>query len=213
MGFISSWIKRGACFQALAGGAVWLTLSLLLFADAGIMGRVHTLLLLAALVLVPLALALIAAPKPDPEGRHPLPYRAAVIVHPIAAAALSASFFFPPGLTAAAIASPWALFTGLAALFGLWRLFSRGIAGARSSSDRPSPSPSRWRSPVTTASASSSTRSRSTSPAWLACTAGPTRPSPSSASWPGMRRPGERNQIKLVVNPVVIQSPTEDPCD
>lgn len=128
---IAGWVRRGAFAQAILGGAAWTGASLYLFTGEGLMGRIQTLLLFAVLVLVPLALALAAAP--DKDGRHPLVYRALILLHPFAASSVVASFFFPPGTSAAAFASPWALFTGLVALFGLTRLYRRGIAGARAS--------------------------------------------------------------------------------
>ena len=114
--------------QAGAGGVVAILLGPRLYrADPDIFGPVHILLVVAVLVIAPLALALAASPGPD--GEHPLVHRAAIVVLPFAGVAATASFLFPAGRTAALVAAPWALFALLAAAFGLVRFYRR--KGAR----------------------------------------------------------------------------------
>src|SRR3954451_7488396 len=110
---MTRWSRGNAGF----GGIVWLGWRALFSAERGSMA---TLLLFAVLVLVPLALPLAATP--DRAARHAWPYRAAVYLQPIAALLAAGSFLLPPGPLAAVAAAPWLIFTGLVALFGLWRL-------------------------------------------------------------------------------------------
>jgi hypothetical protein len=91
-------MSRLPLYTAAAGGAAWLALDRRL-SVTGLMGSIHGLLLLAILVLSPLLLSLAATP--DRAGRHPLAYRAAVALHPLAAASATVSFFVPSGTRAA----------------------------------------------------------------------------------------------------------------
>jgi len=120
-------MSRLPLYTAAAGGAAWLALDRRL-SVTGLMGSIHGLLLLAILVLSPLLLSLAATP--DRVGRHPLAYRAAVALHPLAAASATFSFFVPSGTRAALLVVPWLLFTGLVAVFGLMRLLPRGLSRA-----------------------------------------------------------------------------------
>jgi hypothetical protein len=107
---------------------VWLGVLPALLAR-GVMGRIHALLLLSILVLVPLLLSLTATP--DRRGLHPPAYRAAWALFPLASGAATLSVVaFLPGSTAAVLAAPWLLFTLAVAVFGLGRLVPRGPAGA-----------------------------------------------------------------------------------
>jgi hypothetical protein len=92
------------------------------------MGAIHGLLLLAILALTPLLFSVIATP--DRRGRHPLAYRVAVALQPIAAGSAAASFFLATGPRAALLAFPWLVFTLAAAVFGLVRLVPRGLSRA-----------------------------------------------------------------------------------
>lgn len=122
-------MERLATIEALLGGAAWLALLLgPPLAATEVMATIHRLLLLAVLVVAPLALAI--APTPGRARGEPLAYRAALLVEPVAAACAVASFFAPAGARAALLAAPWALFTALVALYGLGRLLSHGLARA-----------------------------------------------------------------------------------
>ena len=81
----------------------------------------EALLLLGPLLAVPLGLRL-AAPTRPLRGR----WRFAARVQPIAAIALVASFAFPQGELAAALAAPWLAFTVLLAMLGVLRFVERG---------------------------------------------------------------------------------------
>lgn len=83
----------------------------------------EALLLLGPLLAVPLGLRL-AAPTRPLRGR----WRFAARVQPLAAIALVASFAFPQGELAAALAAPWLGFTALLALLGVLRFVERGPA-------------------------------------------------------------------------------------
>jgi hypothetical protein len=85
-------------------------------------GLAESLLLLGPLAAVPLGLASAGEPPPRPAAL----YRIVPIVQLPAALCLLASFAFPAGSKAAALAVPWLLFTGLVAVLGLRRLIERG---------------------------------------------------------------------------------------
>ena len=106
--------------SAVVGGLVWMGLLFAPLAVAGPLADVATVLLLGVLVVVPLALDVAATPSRD--GRNAIPYRLAVLVHPIGALGACASFFVPAGQTAAVLVAPWMLFTVFVALEGLRRL-------------------------------------------------------------------------------------------
>ena len=99
---MKTWLRR----SALAGAVAWTALAA--FAPFGLMEK---LFLLAPLVAMPLAFALL----------EPAPWMTAVL-QPFAAAAATASFFLPPGWTAAGLATPWAILTGVALLEALMRI-------------------------------------------------------------------------------------------
>jgi hypothetical protein len=110
--------------SAIAGSLVWLLLfAIPLSADATTAG-IERLLLLAVLVVTPLALPL-AGPA-DRAGRKALPYWAAVRGQPFAAALVVICFLLPAGVLAGLLAAGWLLVTGCVAAYGLVRLLSRG---------------------------------------------------------------------------------------
>ena len=104
----------------MAGSVVWL--GWLTFGDVG---PVEGLLVLSPLVLHPLVLQL-AAQEDDPA----LLRRLLSWLQLPAATALVASFVVDEGTLAAALAAPWLGVTGLTALFGLIRLWRRGLKPA-----------------------------------------------------------------------------------
>lgn len=112
-------------WAVLGGGAIWLVAIAVLRPNPFQWEWAVWLLLLSALVLVPMALGLTATP--EQQGRHPLPWRAAVGLQPPAVLALLAAFALPGGIVAALLAVPWLAVTGLVAWFGLHRLLHRGI--------------------------------------------------------------------------------------
>jgi hypothetical protein len=78
-------------------------------------------LLFAFIVITPLALRLAA----DPQARYPQIYRFAIRFHPIAALCGGVALALSDGLPAKILALPWLLETGLIALWGAARFFSR----------------------------------------------------------------------------------------
>lgn len=119
---------RMARIQAGIGAAAWLVLLAAGLPAPDLPGRIARLLLLAILVLMPLVLALAA--MPDRSGRHPLAWRAAMALYPLAAGCAAASFLVPSGPSAAFLATPWLVLTGLVAFCGLMRLLGRGLVYA-----------------------------------------------------------------------------------
>lgn len=121
-------IRRRVWLFAGAGVAFWALLWLFpLPSDALPIPR---LLMLAMLVVVPLGLALASPPS---DG---LPARLYPVLHgsqPFAALLASIAFYLPPGITAALLAGPWALFCAAVALYGLLRIVPRGFGGAAES--------------------------------------------------------------------------------
>ncbi|HEY7066132.1 MAG TPA: YndJ family transporter [Chloroflexota bacterium] len=117
-------MTRWSRWSAGLGAVVWLGW-LGAFSGGAEQGPIATLLLFAVLVLVPLGLPLAATPTRD--GRHCWAYRAAVYAQPLCALLVLMSFVLPAGPIAALLALPWLGITGLLALFGLWRLRSRGL--------------------------------------------------------------------------------------
>lgn len=114
--------------RALCGSLVVLGLAPGIYrAEPELFGPVHVLLLVAVLVVSPLALALAAIPAA--AGKPPFVYRAASLIWPFAALSTAVAFLFPAGRTAAILAAPWLLFAALAAGFGLQRFYLR--KGAR----------------------------------------------------------------------------------
>jgi hypothetical protein len=113
--FLRPTASRGV-FLALAasGGAAWAVVLVALRPEWAV-----ALLLLAALVCVPLGLALLAD---EEEPGAPRAWRVLFVVQPAAALLLVAAFLPPAGTTAAALAVPWLLVTVLVAALGLRRL-------------------------------------------------------------------------------------------
>ena len=106
--------------SAVVGAVVWLTAAL-----AGTLGTIPRALGLAPLVLVPLGVGM-AAHRPFP-GRAGQLLRAAVWVQPVGALGFTASLALAvDGPTAAALAAPWLLVTGLLGLAALVRTLDRG---------------------------------------------------------------------------------------
>ncbi|MCT9096256.1 YndJ family protein [Haloarchaeobius sp. HME9146] len=106
--------------SALLGGVLWLALVL-----AGDLDAIDRALALAPLVLVPLGIGMAATPPfPGFAGRlHGL----AVTAQPVGAALFVASLVAPVnGPTAALLASPWVLVTGLLGALALVRVRKRG---------------------------------------------------------------------------------------
>lgn len=110
----------------LAGSVIWLVELRRFLGIPTFFGQLNLLLLLAALIVTPLALRLLA--QPDPDGRHSRWYVLAVALQPIAALLLVASLSRPSGLLAGVLAVGWLLLTVLVALYGLSRLRQRGLA-------------------------------------------------------------------------------------
>ena len=110
--------------SASLGGLVWL-LALCVWIPGWLaLDTLKVLLLLALLVIAPLAVPLAASPQ---KGRlHRSLYRLVVILQPFAALIGGASFLLGAGPLAAAAAGVWLLFTALIALVGLLRLFGKG---------------------------------------------------------------------------------------
>lgn len=114
-----TWIRA----STLLGSLAWLLLLGVALPGDTMTATIARLLLLAVLVIIPLALPLAAPPA---GARYAtLPYRAALIAQPFAAGLVVIAFLMPAGLLAASLASGWLLLTGLVALAGLLRLLSR----------------------------------------------------------------------------------------
>lgn len=110
---------RVADASSLAGAVGWV-----LLIATGPLGPVREIIALAMLVLVPLGLRLADTPRRD--GSRTAWYRAAVLGQPLSVVPAVASLTLSQGLTATALAVPWAVTTVLVAGFGLWRLSQRG---------------------------------------------------------------------------------------
>jgi len=109
-------IHRYAMTNSILGGLIWLFLNFLTPNQAQI-GLMESLLLFAIMVLVPMIFALIA--KTDEIRLSSLPFRVAVIIQPVCALFVIASYFFNAGTTAGLLAAPWFLVTALLGLCGL----------------------------------------------------------------------------------------------
>jgi YndJ-like protein len=114
--------------SALLGGLAWLLLFGVALPGDTTTATIGRLLLLAALVVTPLGLLL--AEPPAGDQRAALPYHAALIIQPFAAALVVIAFLTPAGPLAALLASGWLLLAGLAALTSLLRLLARRNARA-----------------------------------------------------------------------------------
>src|SRR5262245_25243097 len=121
---LMSWSRS----SAILGAATWLLLLAAPLPIEASLVPIARLLLLATLVIIPLALPLAAPPERASHAR--LAHRAAMATQPFAAALVVAAFYQPAGPTAALLAAAWLLPTGLAALTGLLRLLARGNAEA-----------------------------------------------------------------------------------
>lgn len=111
--------------SALAGAVVWALVLFIRTAQSFETELINKILLLAVLVVVPLALSLVATP--DVNGKHTLVYRLALIAQPFGAAGVISSFFLVQGIRAALLASVWLALTSLVALYGLWRLSRKAL--------------------------------------------------------------------------------------
>ena len=114
--------------STILGAIAWLLLLAAPLPIEALLEPIARLLLLAALVIVPLALPL-AAPPERARYAH-MAHRAAMVAQPFAAALLVAAFYQPAGPMAALLAAAWLPPTGLAALTGVLRLVARGDARA-----------------------------------------------------------------------------------
>ena len=112
--------------SVLVGGFVWGATLLVLCPRPMDAGWAVALLLLAPLVLVPLALGLIG-----PTAATYRLWRFVVLLQPLAALLLAGAYLLPQGLASATLALPWLGMTGLLALLGLKRLRNRhqGVPG------------------------------------------------------------------------------------
>lgn len=123
----------GAITRSAVGGAAWILFVLLARPAPTDTAWIHALLLLAPLVLVPLALGLLpgggeAGRAGAGPSRHPEPLAVAIRVGQLPAALLLAgAYLVSPGWLAAVLALPWLGVTGLVALGGQGRLRRRGV--------------------------------------------------------------------------------------
>ncbi len=108
--------------SALLGGAAWTVMVAGAAAGRFALDIIALLFLLAPLVVVPLGLDVL---RRRAGGKLALVDRAAHILQPLAAALVVASFFVPPGRTAALLAAGWLVLCGLVGLSGAAR-FLRG---------------------------------------------------------------------------------------
>ena len=106
--------------SAVAGLIVWLLLLLPPSADSAHIELIHKVVFFAVMVIVPLGLSIVA-------GENSALYRLIVFAQPVAAVPAIVSFFVNMGTSAAALASVWLIFAGLVELYGVSRLWSRGL--------------------------------------------------------------------------------------
>jgi len=109
--------------SAAVGVVVWVLLVLTITTDSHETELIHKVVFFSVLVIVPLGLSL----APGEQSSGLFWYRIAVIAQPFAAIITIASFFVNKGSVSAALAASWFVFTGVVALFGLTRLFARGL--------------------------------------------------------------------------------------
>ena len=119
---------RWAYAAVVGGGMAWIVLVLASSAGLTAPGIFELLYLLAPLVIVPLGIAL--ARDASTSGFMPSLLRAAVVLQPPAAALVVTSFWFPPGIAAAALVSAWVLLAGLLGLAGIDRFLRGGFRRA-----------------------------------------------------------------------------------
>lgn len=108
----------------VAGALLWLGALTAHLLGVKRVGDLTLLLLLAVLVITPLALRAVA--QLGDEGRSPMLQRLAALGQLPAAVVTTVSFFLAPGAVAAALALPWFLFTLLLAAQGFWRFWRPG---------------------------------------------------------------------------------------
>jgi YndJ-like protein len=101
---------------SLFGAAVWAGIAVLAGLRRAPAGVIELLLLFAALVVVPLGLGLVRS-----ESRAGVNSRF-VVLQPIAALAVVASFWQRPGLVASALSVPWFVLGVVVAARGMWNL-------------------------------------------------------------------------------------------
>ncbi len=111
--------------SALIGAIAWVLVMLRVRPRPFEPGWAAGLLLLGPLTIVPLGLRLAA--RAGTMGGAAGLWRVAVRCQPVAALLLLVAFTRPVGWTAAALAVPWLLVTGLVALAGLIRVRQRGL--------------------------------------------------------------------------------------
>jgi hypothetical protein len=122
----SSW----AWSSAALGGLAWLLLGLGFAAHRVPLDAIGLLFLLAPLVIVPLGFGL--ARSVNSSGRNSVFEGSAIVLQPFGAILAASSFWVTPGRIAAALAVPWFLVCGLAALTGLlWLLRGAYRSGSR----------------------------------------------------------------------------------
>lgn len=110
--------------SAVAGAISWALLMLITMSDSRETELVHRMVLFAVLVIVQLGFSLVAT---TPRASSSWLFFAAVTLQPLAALSTIISFMFDKGLASALLAAAWLIPCGLAALFGLTRLVSRGL--------------------------------------------------------------------------------------
>ncbi len=107
--------------SATFGAAAWTALAIAALLRRAPLGLLQILFLLAPLVVVPLGIELLAVIN----SRLPAE-RLAAWLQPLGAACAVASFWFPPGYFAAALAAAWGVVCGLIALAGFLGLVRAG---------------------------------------------------------------------------------------
>jgi hypothetical protein len=117
-----SMVYKLAKRSAAVGVVVWGLLMLVATSDSREAELVHRIVFFAVLVIVPLGLSLVATGE-QANGFC----RAAVLAQPIAALLTIVSFFVEKGPASAALAVGWFILTAVVGLFGVTRLFSRGL--------------------------------------------------------------------------------------
>lgn len=111
--------------RALVGGVVWAGGVVYFTPSPFDPAWAVALLLLAALVLLPVAMDLVG--RDGVEGASAGPFRLAALLQLPAALCLAGAFLLPQGPGAAALAVPWLIVTGLLALCGLLRIGQQGV--------------------------------------------------------------------------------------
>jgi YndJ-like protein len=107
--------------NAIIGGAVWIAVVAESRLHSGRLNIIQILFLLGPLVVVPLGLELCV--RLTSEREIGLPIRIIQMAQLAGALFAAASFWFQPGITAAALAFPWICFSCLIGIRGLLKLF------------------------------------------------------------------------------------------